>query len=40
MPQGDAFPFVRMWSAPPHLDRCLELQLGQVGIGPGEDTAR
>lgn len=40
MPQGDAFPFVRMWSAPPHLDRCLELQPGQVGIGPGEDRAR
>lgn len=23
----------------PHLDRCLELQMGQVGIGPGEDGA-
>lgn len=24
----------------PHLDRCLKLQTGQVGIGPGGDWAR
>lgn len=46
MPQGDAFPFVRMWSAPPSPGWMSQVAdrpggdwarwgLGQVGIGPG-----